>query len=229
VRVSRAEDGLRVGIDPSCTSNWRVWRDGPAVDVSSALEPHDITLSTEDAGAGKALLGMAQSKSMDVARLLWVISGGQPPMSPNGDDLPPGFGSRLIDRVLALHVDRFIRDPEVGEGIRAPLAHVADFVGTLDRESPPAWRGRLPPDLDEFVLEVVRRSVFMRLNDKDLPLVGHVLLLLSGAVVCAWADPTPEVFGPALSTWTRACRYRAFWQGFFPRTETISWLATGRA
>jgi Fe-S-cluster containining protein len=229
IRVSVAEDGLRVGIDPGCTSVWRSWRDGPAIAVDTALAPHDIRMPEGADGAGEALLSMAQHPAMTVSRLLWIISGGQPPMRSAGDPLPPGFASRVLDRARALRLRRFIDDDSLGEGIRAPLLHVAEWVEALEDGATPVWLGQLAPELDAFVMECVRSSLFMRLGDDDMPTVGHVTLLLAGALVCGWADPTPERFGPAMSTWARASRYRAFWQGFFPRPETMQWLATGRA
>ena len=55
------------------------------------------------------------------------------------------------------------------------------------------------------------------------------VIVTSGAIACGWADARPEVFGPALSSWAKAMRHRAFWAALVPRPETLSWLATGAA
>jgi hypothetical protein len=225
VRVALAEDGLRVGIDPGCTSVWRSWRDGPAIDVDTALAPHDIRLPPGADPASEALLAMAQHPAMTVARLLGRITG--QPSAPGADlALPPSLGDRVLARARALRLRRFLDDPALGDGLRAPLAHVADWLEGPAAHAAPAWQ--LDPALDAFVLDCVRSALFLRLGGEDLPTVGRVTLLLAGALVCGWADPNPERFGPALSTWARASRYRAFWQGFFPRPETLQWVATGR-
>ncbi len=226
LRISRADDGLRVGIDPGCTSVWRSWRDGPVAEITHHAAVHDIRGDVDP--AERALLKMAQDPRMTIARLLTIIAGGEPSLEPGGDGLPAGFGGRLATRLLAMNLSRFVGSDVVGDGLRVPLEPVTRMLATLDPDHPPAWAGRLAPELDALALEVVRRHLYMRLGPRDLPAVGQVLTLLSGAVAVAWADPTPQAFGEALSTWARASRYAAFRYAFLPAESTIAWLATGR-
>jgi hypothetical protein len=226
VRFSRAEDGLRVGVDPGCTSVWRSWRDGPAIDLTQTAATHDIRGAVDP--SERALLAMAQDPRMTVARLLTIIAGGEPTLATAGEPLPPGLATRLATRLKAMNLRRFVDSDAVGAGLRAPLDGVTRLVETLDPALPPAWLGRLAPESDAFALEIVRRHLYMRLGPADLAPVGQVLLLLSGAVAAAWADPSPRAFGEATSTWARACRYPAFRFAFLPSDAAVAWLATGR-
>jgi Fe-S-cluster containining protein len=226
IRFSRAEDGLRVGVDPGCTSVWRSWRDGPAIALTQTAATHDIRGAVDP--SERALLGMAQDPRMTVARLLTIISGGQPTLAPEGEPLPAGLAERLARRLKVMNLKRFTDSEVVGDGLRLPLLGVVRFIEGLDPALPPAWLGRLDAESDALALEVVRRHLYMRLGPADLPPVGQVLMLLSGAVAAGWADPAPPAFGEALSTWARACRYPAFRFAFLPDQATVAWLATGR-
>ena len=227
LRVGRAEDGLRVGIDPGCTNNWRSWRTGPVVGADPLLAPHDIR--REPGGPEEQLLALASVPGLNVAGLLAHLVG-EPGASRNRLlELPEGFAARLTARLKAMNLPRFLSFVDVGGGIRESLGHLPAMIAALDPQSPPRWAGVLEPESDAFALEVVRRHLFLRLGDDPLPEIGQVLVLVSGAIACGWADARPEVFGPALSSWAKAMRHRAFWAALVPRPETLSWLATGAA
>ncbi len=229
LRVSLTEIGWRVGIDPGCTNNWRSWRTGPIVAVVSLLEPHDNRRAPDPAEA--QLLYFAAQRGMTIAAMISQIAevGGVPQTGDGAsDDLPEGFAGRLAARLKAMNLPRFLAAPAVGDGIRSCLGHLPAMVASLDPEAPPEWEGRLDKASDAFTIEVLKRHLFLRVGDEPLPDFGQAIVLLAGAVACAWADARPEVYGPAISSWAKAMRHRAFWAALIPRPETLAWLVTGR-
>lgn len=230
MRVSLTEDGFRVGIDPGCSNNWATWRSGPISPFTSLVRPHDNRRPPDD--AERQLLTAASQPGMTVAGLLRALAaaGGVAPdgADPAPDELPPGYANRLAQRLKAMNLPRFLAQPAVGHGIRSCLAHLPETIAALDPTSPPAWSGRLGADEDAFALEVLRRHLFLRVGDEPLPDFGQAVVMLSGVVACGWADPRPEVFGPALSSWAKSVRHRAFWAALIPRPETLRWLVTGQ-
>jgi hypothetical protein len=229
MRVSLTEDGYRVGIDPGCSNNWASWRTGPVSPFTSLVRPHDNRRPPDP--AERQLLSAACRPGMTVAGVLRVLAaaGGVSASEGEADDLPVGYASRLAQRLAAMNLPRFLAQPAVGHGIRSCLAHLPALIDALDPAAPPAWPGRLGVDEDAFALEVLKRHLFMRLGDEPLPEFGQAVVVLSGAVACGWADPRPEVFGQALSSWAKAVRHRAFWAALIPRPETLRWLITGQA
>jgi len=220
LRVGQTEDGYRVGIDPGCSNNWRSWRTGPEVPIVALVRPHDNR--REEHGIETRLLELASEPGMSIALLLSSVT-----QAPARDELPAGFAGRLAARLKAMNLPRFLAAEAVGAGIRSSLGHLPALIATLDPDAPRAWRGVLDPESDAFAIELVARHLFLRVGDEPLPEVGQVIVLLCGAIACAWADARPEVFGPALSSWAKAMRHRAFWAALVPRPETLAWLATG--
>ena len=69
--------------------------------------------------------------------------------------------------------------------------------------------------------------LFLRFAPMTPASQGLCLMVLSGAVLAAWADPSEKAFGEALSVWSRIVRIKALWFRFFPDPATMRWLATG--
>jgi hypothetical protein len=76
---------------------------------------------------------------------------------------------------------------------------------------------------------VLVRFLFVRLGDPAIPPMAHALIILGGVLACAYADPSPEVFGPRLSAWTRACRHDKFWVPVLPDLATAERILKGDA
>jgi Fe-S-cluster containining protein len=227
VRVGLTEEGFRVGIDPGCSNNWVSWRSGPITPFTSLVRPHDNRRSSPD-GAEARLLAIASEPGMSVAGMLRAIAAaGGAPAEGGGDDLPDDYAGRLSARLKAMKMARFLAEPAAGNALRQCLGHLPALIDTLDPEAPPSWRGRLGEDNEAFSLDTLKRHIFLRVGDEPLPDFGQAIVLLSGAVTCGWADPSPEVYGQALSSWSKAMRHRAFWAALIPRPETLRWLVTG--
>jgi Fe-S-cluster containining protein len=216
--VARTEAGDRLGIDPGCYTAWSTWRDGPAVEVDE-FAANKAERDSATAQEEQAFLGLARNGT--VSGLLGaLIPGGDPA----AEALPNGLAGRWITRLQhapSAMVDR----PENGPSFRGALLPVLAAATTWSPDSPPPWPILAAPE-DAWAVEVARRLVFLRLIP-HLPVRGTALLALLGAVACAWADPRPERFGPAMSAWSRALRVPAFWSRIVPGPAELQWLATG--
>lgn len=231
LRVTQTEEGVRIGIDPGCTSSWQSWRDGPELAAEPLSPPQERVLDPKDpsdAGAAhmeRALIGLASQPGMTFARFVGTFTG-DPSRVP---DLPAGFAGRVAARLKAMRFERFLAHPMIGPGMKDPLLPVADKIATLDADAPPPWVGVLDAERDAFVLDMIRRQLFLRLGDPTLPPQGQALVMAAGVLACAWTDATPERFGPAVSSWARVMRMKAVWGTLMPRPETARWLVTGQA
>ena len=221
LKLVRTESETRLSVDPGCVSTYRHFADGPLLELPEKVVVRDGVLDPAQRSVEMALLRASMAPDASVTGLLHMIS-----RSPGGEGLPEGMGARMITRVQATRFRSFIQDPELGWGIRDPLSHMADAIESWDREAPPAWSG-LTPEMDAYALDTFRRKLFMREAPEQPKIMGDALLTLTGIVACAWADPTPEVFGPALAAWTRLLRFRAFWLRLVPEPHFLEWLGTG--
>jgi len=226
LRVTATEDGVRVGVDPGCTSTWQTWKDGPILPSEPLVPPAERIFDPQAKAAEDDLVSLTQEPEMTFAHYLGFIAGA-PEAAP---ELPEGFGARVAQRLKAMRLMRFLDHPAIGPGMSEPLRHVARYIDLgIPAERTARWAGTLADGMDDFVLDALRRQLFLRLGDPMLPPFGQALVFSAGVLACAWADPTPEVFAPALSTWARVMRMKAVWGQFIPRPETVRWLVTGQA
>lgn len=224
-RAVRTEEGLRVGIDPGCTSTARSWRDGPEVTPPRGAQEERI-LSEDLALSERALIGLALSPDMTIARLVGVMVGA-PDATP---ELPHGFAVRLTARLMAHDLGPYVAYADHGPALTGRIAPVAAFLRTLDPLRPPRWAGALTPADESFALEALRRHLFLRLGDATLPPVAQALLVLAGIAACAWSARDrgdPSAFAGALSVWLRMMRARSFWSALVPDTTTAKWILAG--
>lgn len=219
--VVHTEAGARSGIDPGCYTAWKTWRTGPEVDVE-AFVGAEATLDERQARYEAGLLGVTGQPGATIARLLEAMCPGKV----DDTGLPPGLAARMVERVQAADVPGLVARPEAGASFRAALAPLAASVGTWRADAPPVWRG-LPAESEAWAVEVVRRTLHLRLSSRIPYVQGVALLVATGAVVCGWADARPEAFGPALAAWSRALRMPAFWRALTPDPAALLWLATG--
>lgn len=222
LKLVETEEGLRFGVDPGCLNTWRTWQTGevPAVPVGEPARPARI--SPQAAMAERQLLALASGPVTAVGMLHAL--GGSPALRATA--LPEGMARRIAIRARAARLGQFLDKPELGVGVREPLAHLPPFLDALDPEDPPPLA--LSDEQDAFLREVVRRKLWLREAPVSPAAHGLAVLTLLGGIVCAWADPTPEVFGPAVSAWTRLLRFQAFWLRLAPEMETLRWICTGQ-
>lgn len=220
LRSVRADGPRRVGVDPGCATAWRSFEDG---EIPEFGETYGVTrdVSPPEAAAETALLRATSAPGVTVGGLVHLMAG-----SPGGTGLPDGYGHRLATRLRGMRLGPFLASDELGDGVRRWMAHLPEVFDGLDPDHPPAFA--LGAEADRFAVHVVRSLMFLRLGAWT-PLPQMTMIHgLAGAVACAWADPRPERFGPALSTWTKLLRQPAFWLRLTAQPQDAIWLATGR-
>jgi len=222
LKVVRADDGLRFGVDPGCLNLWKTWRTGPEQEPAERMVVRPSATSPAEARVEQQLLAMTTAEQATVPGL-WSVLCGEGRI--DAAELPAELPARIAIRAKAIRMGQLLGKPEFGDGLIEPLAHLPAFLDQLDV-------ARLPPlqlseEQDAFSREVVRRKLWLREAPVSPAAHGLAVLSLMGAVVCSWADPTPEVFGPALSAWTRMMRFQAFWLRIAPEMEILRWMCTG--
>lgn len=209
----RTEQGARLGLDPGCYAAWR--GGGEPVDTAGAVGSA-VTLPEGEARAEAAVVQLLGGRLGDA---LGALVGERP-----GDTVPPRFAARLRERLAGLPWGPLLGAASAGDSLRAALAPVAAFA--TDPTRAPGW---ITPDQEAWAMDAVRRLVSLRLLHGTLPGAPVAALLgLSGVAACAWADPTPDVFGPALAGWSRALRAPGFRAALVPDAAALRWLATGQ-
>jgi len=209
---------VRVGVEPGCLQTWRSWRDGPA------LQPDSMVLTSVPLDPAMLPLEEAVvdllSPGTTVAQALASLAGRD---APADGGLHDGFADRLCARLRVLGLAERLRRPDTAPALRAALAPVAALLPGLH---PRPWPV-LVPEADAFAVEVARRTVYLRLVT-GLPYPPAVaVLVLSGAVACAWATPSLEQFGPALSAWSRLVRNPANVAALLPDAASLEKLLRG--
>ncbi|MFO0748796.1 MAG: YkgJ family cysteine cluster protein [Myxococcota bacterium] len=221
-RATLAEDGLRVGVDPSCTSTHLSWVDGPEIQPLVGMQSQ-LDLTPELAASERGLLGLLSAPDMTFPRAIAIMTG-SPPL---GAELPVGFVARVLACLRLADISSVFVDPDNGWELRTRIRHLEPCLKELDPAKPPPWEGMLTPEMDAFALEVMRRHLFLRLGDPLLPPIAQALLVAMGVMVSGWASPDEEHFATGLSGWVRLVRVRGVWSRIFPETETARWVLSG--
>lgn len=224
LKIVSTEDGLRFGVDPGCLNTWRTWDTAEEQQPAPRMVPAPVAVGPDEAPAEEQLLGLLQVPNLTVGGLFTVMSGGR---DLHAAELPEAIAPRIVARLQALRMGQLLAKAEFGDGIREPLAHLPAVFDALDRQAPPPLTGTLSDAQQAFVMEVARRKVWLRQAPVRPATHGLAILTMVGAVACAWADPTPEVFGPALSAWSRLMRFQAFWLRLAPDHDMLRWVMTG--
>lgn len=228
LKLVKADGELRFGLDPGCVNTWRSWQTGEVQETPERMIARPGALSPQEQAIEAQLLGLA-SADLSIAGMLRALSGAVPSRErpAGGDELPAGMAERFVVRLQAIRMGQLLGKDEFGAGLVEPLAHLPAAFDALDRRSPPGFAGLLTVEQDAFAREIVRRKLWLREAPVQPATHGLFVLTALGVVACAWADPRPEVFGPALSAWTRLMRFQAFWLRVAPELETVRWLCTG--
>jgi Fe-S-cluster containining protein len=184
----RAEDHVRIGVDPGCLSGWRTWESADEVDagrfVATPRELDPRLLPVED-----ALVGMLED--LPAFAVLERLVG---PIGPFLADLRARVDrGRLADRLI---------HPDTAPALRERLAPVADMLRTKADFGTPTLDERS----DAWVREATRRVVWLRLVHRAPHPAAGATLALSGAALCAAVHRDFDGFGPAFAAWTRVMR-----------------------
>lgn len=221
-RATLAEDGLRVGIDPACTSAHQSWRDGPEVQPLVGMQS-EVVLDAELGQSERALIALFSDPNMTFARAIQIMTG-SPPLGP---ELPVAFVSRALATLRLAGIAGVFGDPDNGAELLYYIRHLEPTLGDLDPAKPPVFGEALTPEMDAFAMEAMRRHLFLRLGDPVLPPIAQALLVTMGVMISAWASPDEDHFASGLSGWLRLIRVRSVWSRIFPETQTARWVLTG--
>jgi Fe-S-cluster containining protein len=220
--VLRVGESLRVGIDPTCFTAYQTWRDGPPVSSPGAMTM-PVPLDPSQEPIESRLISVLESEDAGLGMFLRAVAG-EPQ---DGDKLPTGFATRLITAMQASPLEEILHKEGVGRAIPGALAPLRAALPTWSASSPPPW----PPENPEIIawgVESVRRTLFLRTQAAQLPVVaGVALLAAAGGVACAWACPEPKDYARALAGWLRLCRTPMYWARLMPTSAAMHWLIRG--
>lgn len=212
----RAEEGLRIGVDPACYSAFSSMGDGPPV-ASGSLVATVSTLDERQLELERKLVQLCEVDGVKLATLASWLTGEEP--SPLGL-LPAGLEERLVQRSLDAELAGWVRENPVGRSIRSSLLPVLVYG---DQDKPSRW-GELDEDAQFWAVEAIRRVLFLRLAGEIPTVAGTALLLVAGAILCGRAKPSAQEFCPAFAGWIRAIRFRQFWTRFTPDSAAMAGL-----
>ena len=222
LRATLAEDGLRVGVDPSCASDSEAWETGPEVAPLRVVE-RDRRLAGERAAAELELLELAALPGLSVAELAAALL--HEPEAP--PELPQRFTRHVLASLTAEPLVAHLRDPRHGAALRARLEPVIDALEAWTPHQIPLWSQRLSTAQEAWALDTLRRHLFLRLGDPSVPPLGQTLLWLFAVTACGWAAPGAE-FGPSLSAWLRVLRSPPVWGRLVPDHHALRRLLSDR-
>lgn len=215
----RADEGVRVAIDPGCYTHWQSWKTGPPP-PEGHLHISTATIPDQEKEAESRLLNLASTDDASVGAMLRILMG----MPPTSHDLPPGFGGRLVTLLQSMNTAIFTT-PVMGRVWHGALAPLGTAIPTWSSDAAPAWE--LPAETEEYAIDVLQRMLFVRQVETVGSVAGTALLTLAGAVACGWASPELKDFGPAMAAWTRALRSKPFLAAMLPDRASLERLVGG--
>ena len=217
--VVRANDEIRVGIDPACYSAFATRIAGPEV-AAGAMVATSSTLDERQVTFEEMAVRLCEAEEIRFATIAAWLAGVEGLAK---GELPPHFERRIVARARDAKLADWVASSPVGEAIRSSLLPVLRFA----ESDAPSRLVDLEPEADAWAVEAIRRVVFLRLTG-DVPNVpGALLLLVAGAVLCGRAQPTAQAFASAYAAWLRAIRFRQFWTAFTPDSQTMAALIRG--
>jgi hypothetical protein len=215
----RAEDGVRIGVDPACFHSWTNWESGPPVEVDRLVVGR-VERSDSDSELERRLLHFCESGSATVSGLVHWVCGVRPV---EGALLPPGFEARLHAHLKSIAFADFWTADGCSPTVRSALEGLVASV--LEPSQVPEFS--LGAGEEEWAIESLRRTLYLRLSGTSINVGGAVLLYLIGVVVIAWSGRKEEAFAHALAGWVRAMRFPHFWTPILPDSQTMARLTTG--
>lgn len=215
------ESESRVGVDPGCFTIFSQWREGDPLPANARLAPNVSVLEPDQVAAERTLLTwLRHREDATVGGALRLVVG-----APEAPEVPPELASRWLRHLQRAPIRPLLLRPETGAPVRDALLPVLDRVARLDPEKLPGHP--LGPEEEAFALELLRRTLFLRLMP-SLPVVQAVALLnLLGGLTVGWSGLQGRGFGRALVAWNRALRGPVFWSAILPTAESLRQLALG--
>ena len=223
LKLVRTEGEIRLGVDPGCSSTYRHFNGTETLEPPARMVVRLGAVGPQERGMELALIRETLKPNASVLGLAHLLAGDRDPG--HVTELPGGMAARMLTRFQATRFRQLLAKEEFGWGIRSPVEHLLVGFDTWDVENPPKFE--LSPELQAYALDTFRRKLFLREAPVEPKVIGDALLTLMGIIICAWANPAPEVFGPALAGWTRLLRFKAFWLRLSPEPGILQWIGTG--
>lgn len=217
----RTEAEVRVGIDPGCLSAWKSWETGPRV------APDNLVASRVTApGAVRAfesqLLDRLGVQGLGVAEALSLLTG---ELCQEGR-LPANFARRWLVHLKERRLDEVFGRAGTAPVFRDHLVTAARGWNAYPLQDLSKWP-LLDPEQERWAIETTLRMVHLRFSAHLFQPAAVALITLAGAVAAAWADPTPDVWGPTFAAWTRAMRSDVLKAQLFPTAQSLQDIARG--
>ena len=217
----RAEDGVRLGVDPACYHSWKGWESGPEIQ-SSHLVLGRVERSERDVALERQLVHFCESGAASIASLAHWLCGSRP--SDHVGD-PPGFTNRIWSELSTAPWGEIVQRPGLPS---AMLAAFKPVIERLEQGGDPVNLSLQPSREMEWALEAVRRFLYLRLY-AGIPTVAEATLwVLMGIVACNGAGLTGVAFGRALAGWFRILRYPSIRNALIPDKNSLSNLVVQR-
>jgi Fe-S-cluster containining protein len=220
IAIAVGED-IRMGVDPASYGAWRSWRAGAPLPDGAAIASSPPAPGGQEALEDHFVL-MCEDPQASLAGLLSVVTREPTDRSV----LPTSFAARLAQRLNDLDLSPFIEHDDIGEQLSRSLEPLRAHRGRFRADA--SWPGVLRPEDEAWAIESIRRVIYLRLLPQIPSVSVAALLLLSGAVACSWACPTPETFHRSWTGWIRALRFEVFWKHVAGDAATLMWLGTGQ-
>ncbi len=219
----RTAQGVRAGVDPGCYDGWQSWKDGPLLQGrAGAVESRK--LSPKAARHEDKLLDQLDLPELTISRLASMLTD-ELPAERRG--LPPTFARRVVERVKDAGLSGLLTKQASGAMLHDVMKPVLEHAEGLALDDLPPWPVLAPAE-EAFALEILQRLLWLRpVRTVNNP-TGVVVLGVVGVMLCAWHDPAPASFGPALAGWTRIMRSPVFLEALAPQPADLLRLATGR-
>jgi len=193
-----AEDGLRIQVDPGSYGAWRSWHRGeplPDTRIVATRPPCPGGLI----GAETALIAECQGSLDDFVGALVRQPAGA----------GSGFQRRAAQHLAGMDLRPFLEQPGIGRRLRGALRPLV--------EAAPGWKHGPPetvvdPELDTWMVESIRRMLWLRLLP-EIPRPPVAALLLSlGGLAARWVPASREVRADVWSGWLRGLRFSPMWR-----------------
>lgn len=204
LQVVATDDGLRLGVRPTCLGDSVAWQDGPLVDgdlieaIAGDSRGHVVRDEIEGEPVALKLLSIPD---LDTGSLLSFLAG-------TGRSDVPDIDAWLQERLGELYAEF----DEIGD--QGPLHRktrtaqlLAEYRAWLGSRSEPGRWPEVPPEAQAWVRDALRRLVFLRQTKLHPSLAWALLAYIAAARWAgAWATDgadgfDPERMGLGFSTW----------------------------
>jgi hypothetical protein len=210
----RAEDGLRVQVDPGSYGAWTSWKAGSPLPSSHLVATRTPAPGGRVDEEQRLLSAWSRGSSVD-ERIRTLIA-------PPGGGPGSAWEMRVAAHLAGIDLRTWIHRDGTGRKLRRALGPLVDQAPTWAAGPPPAL---VEPELDPWFAESMRRMIWLRLlPDLPSPAVAGLLLAV-GATAVRWVDGGKQVQADVWTAWLRALRFEPVWKTIAQDGPTLAWLA----